>query len=418
MILILVLLHISAVYAACIGYTDTFDVRVLDAKNRPISGADVQVKFDRGASFGEKYFVTQPEKTNAQGMVHYSILNQGTNTRAIDCNIVINATISGSTKSSTVIAEQHSKIVDIVLTDVYPVRFFVKDQFKAGIENATVTVDSWGPGITNSQGIVKGYLKTGQHEYFASYLDASASGVFTVANDSDFEVIFPHYPLEITVTDDIGTPLEATITINNQTFIMQNGHLQYPKLYGQQVPYEIVYTGIVISDIVYPETDQEIEIRYDLHPPVISEVKSESDGNRPKLKIIAFDNGAYASGLDVSSMKVGYKVEPSVESEAWHPAVVFTTAKNTFAAEFPEMENNAIIKFKIDVKDNAGNKAATEGKFTTLIIQNITQNNSNPPPEPPQDQGIPLLYIIGGVIVLILAIYLVIRMKSKATGGG
>lgn len=421
-ILILVLLQINAVYATCIGYSDTFDVRVLDAKNRPISGADVQVKFDMGTPSGEQYFVTQPKKTNMQGMVHYTITNMGTNARTIDCKIVINATISGSIKTSTITAEQHGNIVDLALTDVYPVTFYVRDQFKAGISNATATVDSWGPGKTNKQGIVKGYLKTGNHEYFASYLDASASGIFTITNDSDFEVIFPYYPLEITVTDDVGTPLDATITISNQTFTMQNGHLQYPKVYGQQVPYEIEYMGIVVSDIIYPETSQEVEVRYDLHPPVILEVKSESDGNRPKLKIVASDNGIYASGLDVSSMKVGYKIEPSIESEAWHPAVVFTTAKNTFAAEFPEMESNTIIKFRIEVKDNAGNKAEREGKFTTLIMQNNTQNNTpnppNPPPNPPQDQGIPLLYILGGVILLILAIYLVIHIKSKATGGG
>ncbi|VVC04230.1 Uncharacterised protein [Candidatus Bilamarchaeum dharawalense] len=418
--LILILLQMSAVYADCIGYHEVFDVRVLDAKNRTVEGVVVQVKFDRGASFGDKYFTTQPLKTNSQGIVHYDILNQGTNTRVIDCNIVINVSIGGTSETKTIVVSEHGSTVNIWMSQLYPARFYVRDQYKSGLENSTVNVDVWGPGVTDSKGMVKGYLETGNHEYFASYLDASSSGTFEVKDDTDFEVIFPYYPVDIEITDDTGAPLNATLKLLDQTLVLPNGHFQYPKMFGQQVPFETEYLGVIVSGVIQPAIEPEIKIRYDTHAPTISEVKSLSEESRPRLSITATDTGIYASGLDVSSMKVTYKTEPSTENEAWHPAVVFTTAKNTFTAEFPEMAPNTIVKFRVEVKDKASNRAEIDGKFTTMVVQNpqnTTQNDSNPHTDPQQDQGIPLIYIIGGVFLLVLAVILVIKLKSKGTGG-
>ncbi|MFH1785338.1 MAG: hypothetical protein ABH842_02835 [Candidatus Micrarchaeota archaeon] len=418
--LILLLLYTGMVYADCSGYQETFDVRVLDAKNRTVEGALIQVKFDRGTSFGDQYFVTEPQPTNSGGIVTYKILNQGTNTREIDCNIYINATIGGTSATKTIVVSEHGSIVDLRIEDLYPARFYIKDQYKIGIPNSTVTVDVWGPGTTDSTGVVKGYLKAGSHQYFASHKDASEGGVVDVVDDVYFEIIFPHYPITIEVTDDYGVPLNATITIFNETFELENGEFQHPEVFGQQVPYEIVYLGEVVEGTMDPATDPDLEIRFDVHAPTISEVKQETTNNRPKLSITVTDTGVYPSGLDVSSMKVWYKQEPSGPNDLWHPAVVFTTAKGQFTAEFPEMEPNTIISFKIEIKDQATNKAELEGKFTTLVVenpQNTTGNNSNPQPDPPKEQEIPLLYIIGGVFVLVLAVYLVIRIKSKATDG-
>ena len=92
---ILFLQFSAAVFAGCANYTDSFSVLVLDGNLRPIQGAAVTVTFDRGASFGSQYFTTQPNYTGTDGTLRYTILNQGTSTRPIDCTITINATASG-----------------------------------------------------------------------------------------------------------------------------------------------------------------------------------------------------------------------------------------------------------------------------------------------------------------------------------
>jgi hypothetical protein len=189
------------------------------------------------------------------------------------------------------------------------------------------------------------------------------------------------------------------------------------------VPYEINYLGELIEGTIYPSDDPSIEIRHDIHAPTISEVTSGSDWNRPRLSISVSDSGTYPSGLDISSMQVTYNEGQTGEGD-WHSAVVFTTAKDVFTAEFPEMEANTIVNFKIEIKDQVGNLAELDGKFTTIVAQNPqnqtvnnTQNTTNTQPEDEQEQGIPLLYIISGVILLFLVIYFVFHIKTKAAGG-
>jgi hypothetical protein len=69
------------------------------------------------------------------------------------------------------------------------------------------------------------------------------------------------------------------------------------------------------------------------------------------------------------------------------------------------------------MNDKAGNKASIDGKFSTLAGQsepvNNTQNQTNAQPTAEQEQGIPLLYIFAGAIVVLLAVYVVFRIKSQ-----
>src|SRR5271157_4267697 len=94
--LVLLLLLISLSYADCVGYNDTFQVRVLDAKLRPVENAAVTVTYDRGASFGAQYFTTPFKYTYQNFFLNILIYNQWTGCRAIDCNIVINGSIGGT----------------------------------------------------------------------------------------------------------------------------------------------------------------------------------------------------------------------------------------------------------------------------------------------------------------------------------
>jgi hypothetical protein len=416
MLTVFIVLGLTPVaFAQCIGYLDSFDVRVLDGQLRPVEGALVTVKFDRGASFGDQYFTTAPKATDASGKVHFDIANQGTLTRTIDCKIVINGSAGGESKVVTVEANKHGPIVDVQLGDVYPVNFYVRDQLRAPLLNASVTLGNKSL-KTDQFGRAKFFFKKGLYDYLASYQSAQQAGNINVSNDTEFEVIFNYYKISIGVKDDNGEPLPAKLTIFNQSFEMANGLYLNEKTFGEVIPYSVDYKGIVREGVIYPASDPVEDLIYDIHAPLFGEIKSETVNNRPRLTITASDPGQYASGLNVSSIKLRYKIGAADDSTPWSTAVTFTAGKDRFNSEFPELPKNSIVTFAVEIKDKAGNRADIQGKFSTFAeTPTNTTNQSNPQPEPQAEQGIPLLYIIVGVIIIILAGYMVIRMKSKGT---
>jgi len=416
-VLLLIVLELAPiVFADCVGYHDAFYVRVLDGNKRPISDAVITVKYDRGLSFGEKYFTTPPKTTNSTGQIYYDLYNGGTTTRTIDCKIEINVSGGGSSKKEVIEANKHGPTVDVILGDVYQFRFYVRDQFKAPLPNSTVNVGNYS-GDTDANGMFYKQLKTGKYSYFASFMDASQAGTLNVTNDTEFEVIFPHYKITLDVTDDAANPLPCTLEIFNKTFDLADGHFENEKTFGESVPYIVNYRGIKSEGTILPAAEPIVYVRYDINSPYFGNVTSDVVNNRFKINIEVWDPNQYASGLDVSTMKMYYKLEPSDATTPWSNAVVYTTGRNKFTADFPELPADSIVKFRAEVKDKAGNRAEKEGKFSTFAIvppQNGTGNQTNPPPEPPQEQGIPLIYILGGGILLLLAVYLVFRMKTKA----
>lgn len=416
---IMLLLLSQFAFADCIGYTDEFDVRVLDGNLRPIENADVWIKFDRGTLFGEQYFTTEPRKSDAQGLVHFKILNQGTTARTIDCDIEIGASHGGSTNTTEVEANIHGPIVDLKLSDVYPVKFYVRDQLNAPIANASVTIGN-NTGKTNQYGYVKYFYKTGTYDYFASYQIASQAGSITVDDDVEFAVIFPWYSISLDVTDDYGEPLPATLNILNSSFVLENGHYENDRSYNDIIDYKVSYKGIEKSGTIEATKTPSVDIVLDIHAPKFDEITSEVTGARPKLNIPLSDPGTYPSGVDIQTLKVSYRLEPADATTPWNNALVFTTGFNSFAAEFPELPANSVIQFRIEAKDKAGNKATVDGKFSTLTgttQTNDTQNQTNTQETPEETQGIPLWVILVGLIVVILAVYLVIRSKSNGMGG-
>jgi len=416
----LFLLIATVAYADCVGYTESFDVRVLDAKYRAMPNANVTVTYDRGSSFGEQYFTTQPQVTNSNGIVHFVVYNQGTETREMDCRITVSAAVEGATASSTITVNEHGDPVDVVLKTLYPVKFYVRDQLGHPLENASVAIDSRIM-RTDANGEVSFYLEAGTYRYLASYLDAKQESSLDVSNDTEYEVKLAFYKVVLDVTDDDGAPLAASMTMFNRTFQAEDGHFEFDKVFGDEVPYSVTCRGIVTEGTIIPASNQPVKVVYDIHSPTFGTIKPEVFNTKQRLQISVSDVGKLASGLDLPSMKVSYKMEPADENVPWNDAVVFTAGRNQFTAEFAQLPPNRIVDFKAEIKDKAGNKAEIDGKFTTLVMvqpqndSNGTKNQTSTQPTTQEQQGIPLSYIIGGGIVALLAISLVFRLKTKTS---
>lgn len=414
----LFLLIATVAYADCAGYTESFDVRVLDAKYRPLPNANVTVTYDRGSSFGEQYFTTNPQRTDANGIVHMTIYNQGTGTREIDCRITVKADVEGASASTTITVNEHGDPVDVVLPTLYSVKFYVRDQLGYPLENASVSIDNR-TSRTGPKGDVAFYLQTGQYRYLASYLDAKQESSLNVSNDTEYEVRFAFYKVVLDVSDDTGASVAASLTMFNRTYEAQDGHFELDKVFGDSVPYSVTCKGIVTNGTLVPSSNLPVKVVYDMHAPTFGNITPELFNGKQRLVISVSDPGTQASGLDLETMQVSYKMEPSDENTPWNNAVIFTSGRNQLTAEFPQLPQNRIVNFRAEIKDRAGNKAEIDGKFTTMVIappqnaSNGTKNQTVTPETGQGQQGIPLSYIIGGAIVALLAISLVFRLKTK-----
>jgi hypothetical protein len=418
---LLLLLLVSLSFADCAGYNDTFRVRVLDAKIRPIPGAAVTATYDRGVTGGEQYFTTPVRYTGQDGMLDFAIYNQATTAWEIDCDITIDVSIGGSNESLTVTANEHGSVVDVQLNDTYPLKMYVRDQSGIPLPDAAVTVDSL-TAKTGADGAASYYFPAGNHSYMASYLDASQAGTLEMTDDTDFVTTFAYYKVGVDVTDDFGNPLAADLTIFNKTFRLEDGHFKSDKTFGEEVPYVVNHDGIVRSGTIAPAVEPDVKVVYDVHSPSISDIKMDMLDARPRLTMTLGDPGTLASGVDVQSAKVVYRLEPADQATPWDNAVLFMSGKDQLTAEFQQLPPDRVVSFRVEIKDKAGNKAEVNGKFTTFVAQpevnatNATQNQTNTQQNPAQPQGLPLSYIVAGTIITVLAVYLVFRMKSKDKG--
>jgi len=418
--LLLILILAQVAFSACTGFSEKFDVRVLDARYRPIPNASVWIKYDRGVTFGDIYFTTPPKPTDLDGLVHFDIYNEGSaTTRILDCSIVIWGKADEGSRSITIVANQHPNPVDVVLSDVYPVQFYVRDQLGTPLTGAAVMLGNR-TRQTDEYGITRFFYKKGDYNYLASYGDAMQAGKLKIANDTAFEIIFNYYYTSLDVIDEAGTPLQATLYIANSTVLLADGHYENNRSFGDEIPYSVDYVGIVNSGTL-TQSQPNAKLIYDLHAPLFGNADITTVNNRPKLTMSITDPGTYASGVDPRTFKVTYRLEPAEPTTPWSTAVTFAVgARNTFAAQLPEMPPNRIVQFRAEIKDMAGNKANLDGKFSTFVgdgtVGNNTQNQTKPPENGSKDQGIPLVYVLIGVIAVVLVIYFVFR--TRAAGGG
>ncbi len=402
------------------GYNDSFNVRVLDAKLRPVEGAAVNVTFDRGATFGGQYLTTPTRRTDASGTIHFDLINQGTSSREVDCNILVQASAGGDSNHTTVLATEHGSVVDVPITSIYQVRFYVRDGTNSPLPNATVTLGNF-TGTTDAYGLTMFTILGGLHGYLASYLDGGQAGRINVSDDTMFEVMLRASKVAVEVTDDLGGPLPVTLYIFNRTYALPDGKFEYPVTYGSEIPYRVEYQGIVREGSIIPSVSPDAVVTFDTHAPHFGSIVAEGSEGRYSLLIPVSDPGGKASGVNYQSLVVTYRLEPADPATPWNPAVTFTSGKSTLTAEFPELPPGGIVSFRAEISDNAGNKAIVEGRFSTTAPpppQNITQNQTNTQPDTAGTQGIPLLYIGMGVIVSLFIVYVVFRIKSQGGVSG
>lgn len=395
------------------SYTDNLTIRVLDAKSRPVDGATVyffhQYSGSVGASGTGTYHTIGPKFTDSQGLVKYKVKNIEQTASKLNCDITINASEGGGFKKETIIANAHSAFIDLKL-DIYPVYVYAKGQDGYPIKNATVTADSKSK-KTDQNGYVKFYSKAGKLDYLVSYLEGKQSGSIQVTGDTTYSVVMSFYTITVDVVDDMGKPLNSSISIFNKVYQLEDGHFSKDKTFGTEVDFTVTYAGVSKKLKMYPAVDPKKQVVFDLTSPKIGNITKSDIKGKTRLSIPVTDGGLYPSGVDTSSIVVTYRLEPAASTAQWSRAVTYVSSKNVFIADFPEFKPNSLVQFKVEVADKEGNKATVNGRFST---SSATQPANVTKPQTPTEEGdeFPFLNIVIGALIMIFIIYLFFRLKG------
>jgi hypothetical protein len=413
-------------YAKCgINFNDSFDVKVIDAKMRPVEGAWLTVRYQYSKTFGNKYTLTNPGQTNSNGIRHYTIQNQEPNVDNLDCKIVVYGLMDQSINATTIVARSHSDPVIVYLPDIYAVTMIALDGNGKPMQGVIISVDDNASKTTDSAGTAKFWLSSRNASYIASYLKAKVTGNLDIVNDTMYILLFKSYSVTIYLVDDTGKPLNGTLTfMGKKSQLGSDGMFYYNESWGNTIQYTAEYKGVVKTGTMQLDNKNTETVAFDINPPTITSVEQQVVNDIPRLAITIVDSGLYASKVDPSSIVVRYNTGGNAVSD-WSNARVYTYGKDTWIAEFPQLQPNTIVSFRIEAKDYSGNKATIDGKFVSKDSgtpnPNVTINNntnSNDGNTQKNEAGIPILYIAGGIIAAFIIIFLVFRIKTGSGGDG
>jgi len=402
------------------AYHDTLNVRVLDGNYRPVPGASVFIHYQYSGTSGpggSTYYTAGPVITNSSGIARIEVNNVEAVESSLDCAIDINATIGGTTNTTGIIAKSHPDPVDVRL-DAYPASISLREASGNPIQGASVTIRNVSE-ATDQNGYVLFYLPAGNYDYLASFLDGKQPGSFTVSDDTQFAITLRSYSIGVEAMDDQGRPLNATLIFADRTVQLgPDGRFSNPKTFGTAIQFNAVYAGVTKAMVIYPEIRNDTRVVFDFTAPTIQGITQSEASGKMRLTVRVSDENLYASGIDPASFSVTYLQEPSPGTTQWNKATTFVQKKDVFVADFPEFGPNTLVQFRVEVSDMDGNKAVQEGHFLIPAPPPPPANTTNgtgtqqPPPQP--GEGLPVVYIAGGV-VLILVIYF---MFSRLKGGG
>lgn len=392
-------------------WTDEVDVRVLDAKNRPLQNASVTLTYQIDETTSKGYVTTDPMLTDEEGKIHKKVQNLEQDATEVDCDIVINVEYGGKTAQETVFAGYHATLIDINL-DVYTVAITVLDQDGTRLENALISVDLL-ESHTNSNGV--GYLRVGSGEktLFVTYSGAVREYTFTVEDDMDYEVSFYVTDLILTVLDDQGNPLEATATFGVTEYEASNGVITIPSVGISDPEVLVSYQGRE----KYPELDLDRENEYlvvfDFNSPEVTSVKEQHTDQLTTLLVTIDDVGIHPSGIDPTSFSVRFDAGPG-----WSDAQSYPKGGNLYAAELGPIPSNTLVYFEIYVEDNDGNGITQPGQISIVDVpvNGNGGNQANGDNGTNGDNGFDFVGLLLPIIGLIVVIAIIYFIYTKFSG--
>lgn len=382
--LLFVVLAGTLAWACSPGFTDTLNIKVVDSQYRPISGAAVNITYQKDVTTGKGYVTSTTQYTGEDGRVSITARNAEVFENRVACDITISAEYDGARIDREIEAESHSAELQMRFTNAHLLSFRVVDMQGYPIGNTRVRINDMYRNTTED-GYVAIIVNGGTVELAVPYLSAIVTREVEVSSDLTYTLQARAYALRVNVIDDRGEPLVAQITVEEEEFVDTGVEIE-----GLAItrPYVRVAYGIVEK---FPEIDLtqggDYTVSFDLTPPEITNVKVERKGEELKIGFYLEDANPYSSGADIDSTTVTYIVSGVTQT-----AVPYADG-GAYAVELPAPPENTLLRFTITAYDEEGNMNTLNGEYF------VTPESEEEPEEAGGEEG-PLLSEEGGIVLL------------------
>lgn len=400
---IVALLLLAAPCAAM--FTENARVQVLDSALRPIEGASAypiyQLNYRTGLVSGK------PKLTNKDGYVNVTFFNNEFDSAVAQGNWTLVVSYGNKSVQKAVEYIPSRRWVVQVQLPVHYVYFLVTDQQGRAMP-ANVSIGNFIV-ATDGNGYARVHLADGAYAYSVEAMGVVKQGSIVVSNDTTEKVEVRRYTLMLSVVDDKGAPLQASVLVLGKEYqANEAGKLVVQGLGEESVDVDIEHGGrrkVVSANL---ESGREEEVVLDFGAPLIKDVSASVVDGAGRVGFRIEDEGARASGVDVNtSIRVAY-----VAGGTQQDAIVFPVGYGRFEAEIPIQPANTVVPYTIRVVDRDGNEAAKQGEYT-VVAKKAEKLTEVPTSGGSWLGGVDAMQAVGGIAVAGLLIGLFVYVKKR-----
>lgn len=375
-------LLLSPIFAASCepGFRDSVGVQVLDAMWRPIKNATVTFTYQKDQTTGKGYITTAPLQTDANGRASTTLQNTEQLASRVRCDIRINVTFDGVTKTKTITAQHHPNEEQFQF-DAYALALRAVDKYGSPIANTSVRVNQM-EGTTDSGGYA--YFTVNRKndvDVSVIYRGSVISRKIAVQNDTRYTLQALLYNFNLDVVDDSSNPLEAGIRVDSQDFRSSSISISDTPVARPSV--SVTYGALTKTPQVDLSQRESYTVVFDLTPPEIGSIQVfMTPSGDMRIKFEVTDPNPLASGPSLDDTTVTYTISGTTRTTAVY------VEGGKYVAEIIRPPENSLVRFTIITKDKEGNMRTVDGEY--LVQASQPPSNQTQPPEnqaePPEQQ--------------------------------
>lgn len=417
---LLMLLSVAVLpHAAHAGYTETLTVQVFDQVFRPVQGALVYVDYQLNSVQGDTE--TRPLPTNSSGYITLVFTDYEQITSSVDPTYKLYVRYGDQLEQYGLTAVDGEKRIYTGSVQSYYAFVKVHDQkgrpVQADVSISGGSIDTQDKNAT-ATGDAVFQLPPGNYTLRTEYNGIVKNRDLLLSADQAIDVVYGSYPLDITITDDNGNPLAATVTVGTQVAQAgPDGKAHLDNISDQNPSVVIKYADRYKTITPDLSASPSVSAVFDLNPPSITDLHSTLAGDgSATVTFFVQDKGAYASG--VGTVDASYSLA-GVDT----PLQSYTVGYNTFEAKIPAQPAGTLVKYSVKVSDKDGNTALGSGSYIVpgAAAPATPSPSASPIPSVPSSAGgVPLdllaILVAAGLLVAYATYYYLKRKNEEIPG--
>ncbi|MGB9694302.1 MAG: hypothetical protein ACPLYF_05600, partial [Fervidobacterium sp.] len=340
--------------------------------------------------------------TNDSGQASFSFMNTVDESfgKCVERIYTITAEFGGYTNSTIGQVNGTNKNYQLWLPFIMQT-ISVRDASNNSIMNATVTAlnTSFYTDISGNAYIL---LPVGMNtQVLVTYGNVSKQITANPSLQSYTIVNLQVYNLKVSLTDENGNILKGKIRYNDEEKVLEGDFVTFEKFSDLNPTFYVIVNNVTkrISEKV---TSDNLVLRFDLTPPIISNVETRVSNNRLYITATVVDGGRYPSGIS-SYPLLSYVGNATQDSNM----KMFFVGNSRYETSIP-LSGNEEIKYTITATDAQGNSAQYSDSYYSSFkpekeIEKVTKG------------GFSWITFLGIFVfaVIIYVIYLKIKEQTK-----